>query len=272
MAKRQDCETLVHVEGCLGHCLVEFAMARRAAFTPRLDLDIAPGIARVAGALADPSRAAMLDALLDGDAHAIGALARRAGITAATASGHLRRLTDERLVTVEAHGRERRVRLASPAVAELLEALAAVAAPSLPASMAPAAPATASLRARELRFARTCYDHLAGVVGVGVTRALIERRWLHEYDGTFTAAPALFDWLAGHGHPVPEVPRSQRPLARACLDWTERVPHLAGRTGAAIGALVLAKQWVVRVRGSRALRLTARGRAALASELAATFA
>src|ERR1043165_7128375 len=86
-------------------------MARRAHPTPRLD----PDIARLAGVLADPSRIAMLDALLDGNAHAIGALARHAGVTAATASGHLRRLVDEQLVLVTDHGPERRVRLARPA-------------------------------------------------------------------------------------------------------------------------------------------------------------
>src|SRR5204862_3458159 len=104
------------------------AMARRVHPAPRLD----PDIARLAGALADPSRIAMLDALLDGRALAIGALARRAGITAATASGHLRRLVDERLVSVERDGRSHRVRLAGPAIAQLLESIAAVAAPPPP--------------------------------------------------------------------------------------------------------------------------------------------
>jgi hypothetical protein len=78
----------------------------------------------------------------------------------------------------------------------------------------------------------------------------------------------MLAWLADHGHPVVEDPRSQRPLARACLDWSERTPHLAGRVGAAIADLALTKQWLVRVRGSRALRLTTRGRSALAGELA----
>jgi len=242
-------------------------MARRAHLAPRID----PDIARFAGALADPSRAAMLDALLDGDAHTIGALARHAGVTAATASGHLRRLTDEQLVVVAREGRERRVRLASPRVAQLLESIAALSPAARPA-LAPAATTAAATRARELRFARTCYDHLAGVVGVGVTRALLDRRWLRAHDDTFSAAPALLGWLADHGHALADDPRSRRPLARACLDWSERTPHLAGRIGAAIVDLATAKQWVVRVRGTRALRLTSRGRAAFAAELAATFA
>lgn len=239
-------------------------MARRATPTPRLD----PDIARLAGVLADRSRVAMLDALLDGKAHTIGALARRAGITAATASGHLRRLIDAQLVDVQARGRERRVRLASPAVAQLLESIAGLAVPA----PGPAETAASTTRARELRFARTCYDHLAGVVGVRVTGALVDRSWLRLHDGAFTAAPALTAWLADHGHPLADDPRSRRPLARACPDWSERTPHLAGRIGAAIADLALAEQWVVRVRDSRALRLTTRGRTALASELAVTFA
>src|SRR4051812_45560821 len=111
-------------------------MARRSTPAPRLD----PDIARLAGVLADPSRIAMLDALLDGRGHAIGALARRAGITAATASGHLRRLVDEQLVAVERDGRSHRVRLASASVAHLLEALAALTAVR-PAPLATAAAA-----------------------------------------------------------------------------------------------------------------------------------
>jgi DNA-binding transcriptional ArsR family regulator len=269
-------------------------MAPRANPTPRLD----PDIARLAGVLADPSRVAMLDAMLDGGAHTMGALARHAGVTAATASGHLRRLIDEQLVTVSHHGRERRVRLAGPTVAQLLESLAVVAhrgpaahgaltssngtavAPAEtqnPAVAAridagPAVTASASVRAKELRFARFCYDHLAGVIGVRVTGALLDRGWLVQRDDGFDAAPSLLSWLADQGHPLSDEPRSRRPLARACLDWSERIPHVAGRVGAALGSLALASHWFVRVRNSRTLRLTARGKTALARELAVTFA
>jgi DNA-binding transcriptional ArsR family regulator len=238
-------------------------MARRVHPAPRLD----PDIARLAGALADPSRIAMLDALLDGSALAIGALARRAGITAATASGHLRRLVDERLVSVDRDGRTHRVRLAGPAVAQLLETVAALIPPPAPAAHT----AAATTRARELRFARTCYDHLAGVVGVRVTGALVDRHWLESRDDGFAATPGLIAWLADHGHRLADEAPSRRPLVRACLDWSERTPHVAGRIGAAIAELALDQKWVVRVRDSRALRLTDRGRAAFARELAATF-
>src|SRR5262245_4707126 len=159
-------------------------MARRTTPTPRLD----PDIARLASVLADRSRVAMLDALLDGNTHTIGALARHAGITAATASGHLHRLLDEQLVVAPHHGRERRVQLAGPAVAQLLESIAGLTVPAPPAI---ATTAAATTRARELRFARTCYDHLAGILGVRVTGALVDRRWLRPHDDSFTPAPAL---------------------------------------------------------------------------------
>jgi len=214
-----------------------------------------PDIAGLAAVLADPSRAAMLDALMDGEAHAIGRLARTARVTAATASSHLRRLVDAELVHVELAGRERRVRIASPAVAHLLEQLATLAPPTRAGDV--------------LRFARTCYDHLAGVLGVLVTGALVDRGWLHRTSDSLEPAPPLFDWLAAHERPV--VLDAKRPLSRACLDGTERVPHVAGQVGAAIAAVFVGRGWVVRVRDSRALRLTERGRVALARELGVTL-
>lgn len=210
-------------------------------------------VASVAAVLADPSRSEMLDVLLDGQAHPIGVLARRAGVTAATASSHLRRLVDARLVDVDVVGRERRVRLAGPEVAELLERLAALAAP-------------VTSRTGELRFARTCYDHLAGALGVAVRAALVQRGWLHATGDSFEPAPPLFAWLAVHGHPV-EIGGHRRPLSRSCLDWSERVPHVAGRIGAAIAKVVVDAGWLARIRGTRALRVTTRGQRALADEL-----
>jgi len=215
-----------------------------------------PDIAAVAGALADPSRVAMLDALLDGEPHAIGELARRAAITPQTASSHLERLVAHRLVVTERAGREHRVRLAGPHVAELLERLAALASPA----------AMPTSRIARLRFARTCYDHLAGLLGVVVTGALVERDWL--CGDELAPSSDLVTWLAAHGAPIAD---GRRPLARACLDWSERVPHVAGRVGAALAGAFLAQRWVVRVRGDRALRLSDRGRAALRGELAITL-
>ncbi|MCE9576068.1 MAG: helix-turn-helix domain-containing protein [Deltaproteobacteria bacterium] len=217
-----------------------------------------PDLATVAAALADRSRVAMLDTLLDGRGHPIGRLARLAGVSPATASSHLRQLVASRLVAVTAVGRERHVRLASPEVAEVLERLAALAAP------AERLTSPSQLRARELRFARTCYDHLAGKLAIAVARALIDRGWLVE-DPPFSATPALVAWLAAHGHTLDIATR--RPQCRPCLDWSERVPHVAGQIGAAIAEVALADGWVVRVRNTRALRVTERGARALQREL-----
>jgi DNA-binding transcriptional ArsR family regulator len=225
-------------------------MPRRAQLPPLRSSSIS-GIAAV---LADPSRAAMLDTLLDGDAHSIGALARRAGVSAATASSHLRRLGDAKLVTIEAVGRERHVRLAGADVAEVLERIAAL-----------AEPRATGTAIDQLRFARTCYDHLAGLLGVALAERLVERGWLYRTSDTLEPSSALLAWLARHGHPVSDDER--RPLSRACVDWTERTPHVAGRVGAALASLALADAWVTRVRTSRALRLTSRGRRVLADEL-----
>src|SRR5262249_17214184 len=121
-------------------------------------------VSALAGVIADPSRAAMLDVLLDGQAHAIGTLGKRAGVSAATASSHLRRLVDAGRLEVAQVGRGGRVGLASAEVAQMLEQLAVVAAPRT--------------RRAELRFARTCYDHLAGVLAIAVVDALVDRAWL----------------------------------------------------------------------------------------------
>jgi DNA-binding transcriptional ArsR family regulator len=207
----------------------------------------------LAGAIADASRAEMLEALLDGKPHAIGELARRAGITPATASSHLRKLAEAQLVTVTTAGRERHVALAGSEVAELLERLAVLATPERPVGR------------EALRFARTCYDHLAGVVGVLVTGALVARGWLHDTGDNLEPAPALLEWLAERGHPV--AIGNRRPLSRRCIDWTERVPHLAGRVGAALAAACIDARWVTQVRGNRALRVTERGRLGLARDL-----
>ncbi|HLL20668.1 MAG TPA: helix-turn-helix transcriptional regulator, partial [Kofleriaceae bacterium] len=222
-------------------------MARRGWPAPHGEL------AQIASVLAVPTRAAMLDVLLDGQPRSIGALARDVRITAATASTHLARLVEARLVAVETVGRTRRVRLAGPDVAEVLERLTALA------TNGPAP-------GREgLRFARTCYDHIAGVLAIVVADALVARGWLHRTSDNFEPAPALFAWLAERGHAV-EL-RGRRPLSRACLDWTERVPHVAGRIGSALLAVMVGARWVVPVRSSRGLRVTDGGRAALAEEL-----
>ncbi|HVR06175.1 MAG TPA: helix-turn-helix transcriptional regulator [Solirubrobacteraceae bacterium] len=217
-------------------------------------------IADLAGLLADRSRAAMLQALMDRRARTAGELARLAGIAPSTASQHLGRLGDGGLVAVEAQGRHRYYRLADPGVAALLEGMM-VFAPAPVGSVAPRAVDVGF----DLRFARTCYGHLAGTVAT----ALYDRM---AADGTLRVTPeGIMLGPAGAGHlqalgiDVATLRAGRRPLARACLDWTERRHHLAGALGAALLSGFRGRGWLVPRSAPRELRLTTTGRRALAS-------
>ncbi|MEU6075056.1 winged helix-turn-helix domain-containing protein [Micromonospora sp. NPDC047074] len=220
-----------------------------------------PALARLAALLADDTRARFCLALLDGRAWTAGELARLAGVAASTASDHLTRLVRGGLLVEQRQGRHRYVRLAGPAVAQLIEDLAGHA-PDPP-------PSAGSLRAARanaaLAYARTCYDHLAGRLGVLLRDALFARRLLDGSDG-LALTPAGLDWLAGLGVPVAPLRAVRRPLVRDCLDWTERRPHLAGALGAALCDRFFAAGWLTRGAG-RAVRLTPAGGPALAAAL-----
>jgi DNA-binding transcriptional ArsR family regulator len=207
----------------------------------------------VAALLGDSTRAAMLDALMDGEARPAGELARRAGVAPSTASEHLQRLLEGRLLTVEPNGRERRYRLASAEVAEVLESLSRLGSEPPPRSL------RAAGRTEALRAARTCYDHLAGRLGVAVTEALVERDALRPGDGSFELTASGEAFLAGLRVDVAAARQRKRIFARSCLDWSERRPHLAGALGAALADAALAEDWVRRRPNDRALRVTAAG-------------
>ncbi|MGW5878511.1 ArsR/SmtB family transcription factor [Nocardiopsis terrae] len=225
------------------------------------------GLAALAALLADPTRAAMCLALLDGRAWTSGELARHTGVAASTASEHLTRLVEGGLLAEERQGRHRYVRLAGPGSARLVEGMAAHAAPDT----RPVGSLGQDHRRRALARARTCYDHLAGALGVSVARAMAERGLLTQDTG-WAITPAGLSWFADLGIDLPRA--GKRPLARSCLDWTERRPHLAGAAGAALASHTLAEGWCERIRGGRALLVTERGAHALDSLLgleAATF-
>jgi DNA-binding transcriptional ArsR family regulator len=213
-------------------------------------------LAAVGALIGDPSRARMLDALMGGRALAAGELATVAGIGASTASEHLARLRDGGLVEVVAQGRHRYYRIAGPDVGAALEALSHVAPPR------PVRTLRQAGHAQALAFARTCYDHLAGVCGVALHDALVAQEWLTPaYDVT----PAGTAGLAGWGVDVDAARARRRSFARPCLDWTERRPHLAGSLAAGIADGLVGRGWFVRrAADSRALRLTDAGRAGLA--------
>ncbi|GGS34187.1 winged helix-turn-helix domain-containing protein [Streptomyces griseoviridis] len=220
----------------------------------------AAGLARLAGLFADETRAACLLALLDGRAWTAGELARHAGVAASTASEHLGKLVAGGLLAEERQGRHRYVRLADDRVAQLVEDLAAQVAPGAarrPRTLAAAGAGSAMARAR------TCYDHLAGRLGIAVTDALTGLGLLRQDTGFALTDPGLA-WFDAHGIPLARTGR--RPLARGCLDWTERRPHLAGVAGAALCRHALDAGWCVRIGSERAVKVTAAGDRAL-SEL-----
>lgn len=214
-------------------------------------------IAFVANLLADPSRAAMCLALVGGEARPAGELAARAGVSAQTASNHLAKLIAGRIVRAEQQGRWRYYRLAGAEVAHAVEALAVVAPPLRAADGGDETNGSA----RRLRDARTCYSHLAGRLGVALADALVAARWLEEDGRLYRLTPSGTEALRGLGIEVRG--RREQPAARRCLDWTERRPHIAGPLGTALATLALERGWVRRVRGTRAVVVTPKGRTQL---------
>lgn len=203
----------------------------------------------------------MILTLLGGEAIPAGELARRAGVSPSGASAHLRRLREGGLVTQESVGRHRYFRLASPELAEALESLARVA------PVRPVSSFRESEGTRALKHARTCYDHLAGELGVAVVDALVERGVLTRGDAEFVIGDNGARWFGALGIDVDAVAGSRRSFARACLDWSERRPHLAGSLGAAVADVFFARKWIRRLPGGRAVAVTPDGRAWLEREL-----
>jgi DNA-binding transcriptional ArsR family regulator len=202
---------------------------------------VEPRFARIAAVIGDPTRARMLGALLGGACLPAGEIAQAAGIAPATASGHLAKLVTEGLVSVEAQGRHRYYRVSNGDVAHALEAL------SIVAERPGAADKWQREPYRSLKFARTCYRHLAGELGVQV------------FDAYRRGGPG---WLERAGLDPAAVPQGERD-AYPCLDWSERRHHLAGRLATSLLEHFLARRWLARTPQSRALTLTPQGRRAL---------
>jgi DNA-binding transcriptional ArsR family regulator len=216
--------------------------------------------AQVASLAGDPARAGMLHALMDGRALTASELAQVAGITAQTASGHLARMADVGLLSVEKQGRHRYHRLASPAVAQMIESIMQVASGLQP----PRSSLSVGPRDVALRTARTCYDHLAGRLGVALADALVAGGYAElANDAGLVTEPGL-RFLDRIGIDVESLTarrgkRGARILCRPCLDWSERRAHLAGAVGAALCTHSLEHGWVRRIPGTRAVAVTPKG-------------
>lgn len=191
---------------------------------------------------------------MDGTVRPAGELARATGVSASTASEHLSVLVEAGLLTCTARGRGRFYRLSGHDVAHALETLGHIA-PS-----APAEGYTGVRAAEKLASGRFCYDHLAGRLGVSLTGAWIDAGWLDDPDHLRLTAVGR-EGFSELGVDVIGLDALRRPTTRACLDWTERRPHLAGALGAAVASLCLESEWVVRRTGSRGVRVTEAGAA-----------
>jgi DNA-binding transcriptional ArsR family regulator len=219
-------------------------------------------LAEIGALVGDPARAAMIDALMGGHALTAGELAFHARVSPQTASEHLRRLADTKLLAVLKQGRHRYFRIASPLVAQMMESIGAVAAIEAPPRSRPVSRADAALRE-----ARMCYDHLAGRLAVEIADAMIRRGFLAlDADGG-EVTPTGFQFFDDLGIDLETPRRGRRAFCRPCLDWSERRFHIAGYTGAALARHCESQGWIKRVRDSRAVTLSAAGSEALASLL-----
>ncbi|RWR16005.1 transcriptional regulator [Sinirhodobacter populi] len=209
-------------------------------------------VAEVAHLIGDAARANMLAALMGGQALTAGELARHAGVTPQTTSGHLIKLTEARLLAVERQGRHRYYRLASPEVAQAIHALSVLAVAG-PKRHHPIGPKDAALR-----LARTCYDHIAGRLALALADSLVREGHVILSDGAGLVTDCGRRFLTDFGINT-EALHARRPLCRTCLDWSERRPHIAGQLGAALLGNALEQGWLMRTPESRALRITRSG-------------
>lgn len=225
-------------------------------------MPLGPDIARIAGLIGEPARAAILAALVDGRALPAGELAFIGNIAPPTASFHLRKLVEASLVTVQKQGKHAYYRLTDERVATALESIAALAPMRRQAGLRIQA-RQESESTRQLRFARSCYRHLAGVLAVEIDRALLDRGFLSRESGaTYRLTDEGRRWSRQLGLALQTV-RSNGASGKVCLDWTERRPHIGGPLGVAIFSRLTELGWIARIQDTRALRLTHAGARAL---------
>jgi DNA-binding transcriptional ArsR family regulator len=220
-----------------------------------VDKDSDEAVSRIAAAIGERARARMLYTLVDGHARTSTELAVVAGVSPSTASAHLSRLKQEGLIGVLAQGKHRYFSLKGPQVARALESLSVLAGNS----GRPFVPATP----KRLRGARTCYDHIAGALGVALSDRVLELGWLVPESGaaeiTYKVTKHGATAFARLGLDLDAVRTSRRQFAYGCLDWSERRPHIGGALGAALLKLALQERWVVRDLDGRALEITRLG-------------
>jgi len=207
----------------------------------------------VASLIGEAGRIHILTALLDGNSHSAAELALAAGVSAQTASSHLAKLVEGGLIVSERKGRQRFFRFKSTDVAVAVEALGAlVQKPTFVQKQPiPAMP--------ELRLARTCYDHLAGVLAIALRNELLRKDILRHREDEFLLTATGERFLSSLDIDVESLRNQRRSFARKCMDWTERHHHVGGAVGAALLGRFLENKWLARIRGTRAVRVTHEG-------------
>lgn len=205
----------------------------------------------VTALICEPVRAKVLWKLLDGKAYTATELAHSASVSSSAMSNHLNKLLKGSVLKVEAQGRHRYYCFANEEVAYAVEALA---------NLADHKHYMVSQPKSGVEYCRSCYDHLAGYAGVTITQALLQRGYLTTKGKDFLVSASGWEWFAGLGIREADFLKSRRPLARQCLDWSERRPHLAGHLGALFLQMGLENHWFKRVQFSRELIITAKGR------------
>jgi len=207
----------------------------------------------VAALIGEPARAKMLWNLLDGRAYTASELAMAADISGTSASNHLAKLLDADLLKVERQGRHRYFSFSKPEIAYVVESLASLSGHS-------SKKIERETAVTGIKYCRSCYDHLAGHVGVKITEALEEKKAIRKHANCYLVTNSGWKLLAELDIAKGEMINSRRPLTRQCLDWSERRPHIAGQVGAMLLDTMLEKSWFKRMRFSRELIITTKGR------------
>ncbi|MFJ7732856.1 ArsR/SmtB family transcription factor [Lysinibacillus sp. NPDC097231] len=217
-------------------------------------MSINPNIAEIASLLGETSRATMLASLMDGRFHTASELAYMAAIKPQTASFHLAKLVEGKLVKVEQQGRHRYFQLAGSEIAQLLESFLAISPPPEVRSL------KQSSQIKLLQDARTCYDHLAGKLGIQLTDSLVTAGYLKLEEKQFLITSKGVKFFTDFGLDLDDLKRKRRSFSHACLDWSERRYHLAGALGHGLLTHLLHLEWITRIPSIRAIKITEKGR------------
>ncbi|MCK0192724.1 metalloregulator ArsR/SmtB family transcription factor [Arenibacter sp. F20364] len=216
-------------------------------------MDIEDKFGYIATLLGDKARAIMLWSLLDGKAYTATELAICANISKQSASNHLAKLLEAQLLAVEKQGRHRYYRLANPRVAQVIESMASLIPDSQIKSI------NTKPKSQNIVYARTCYDHLAGELGVKITSALIKNNILTQNDNKYIVTTYGLKWFSALNINIAELKLKKRSFAHKCLDWTERRHHLAGSLGAALLEYMICNDWIRKKNNTREVLITSLG-------------